>query len=70
MFDRFTPAAREVVVDAQRQARDLRHHEILAEHLLIAVLDDEDPAARALPRLGADPTAVRRAVRQRLRQVA
>lgn len=38
MFNRFTAEAREVVVGAQEQARGLRHDEILAEHLLLAVL--------------------------------
>lgn len=38
MFERFTADARRVVVDAQEQARGLHHEEILAEHLLLAVL--------------------------------
>lgn len=38
MFNRFTTGARDVVVGAQEQARGLGHHEILAEHLLLAVL--------------------------------
>lgn len=38
MFERFTGAARGVVVDAQTQARALHHREIRAEHLLLAVL--------------------------------
>lgn len=54
MFERFTPAARGVVVGAQQQARALRHTEILAEHLLLAVLADETSAGAAvLTELGA-----------------
>lgn len=42
MFERFTEAARAVVVDAQQQARQLNHHEIRAEHLLIGVFTDRE----------------------------
>lgn len=38
MFERFTDGARAVLVDAQEQARRLHQEEILAEHLLLAVL--------------------------------
>lgn len=38
MFDRFTPAARRVVVLAQEEARSLRHGCIGTEHVLLAVL--------------------------------
>ena len=41
MFDRFTQTARAVFVDAQEQARRVHHQEILAEHLLLAVLADD-----------------------------
>lgn len=41
MFERFTSAARRVVVEAQQQARALQHNEIQAEHLLLGVLDDD-----------------------------
>lgn len=44
MFERFTEQARSVVVGAQEQARTLRHHEIVAEHLLLAVLTEEGTA--------------------------
>ncbi len=59
MFERFTTDAREVVVGAQEQARQLRHTEIGAEHLLLAVLDRPDSTgARVLRSFGADPGAV------------
>lgn len=42
MFERFTEAARGVVVEAQEQARTFGNSEILAQHLLLAVLADGD----------------------------
>jgi ATP-dependent Clp protease ATP-binding subunit ClpA len=49
MFERFTDGARGVVVDAREQARSLQHDEVLAEHLLLAVLTGTDTAgARVL----------------------
>lgn len=53
MFERFTPQARSVVIDAQREARELRHGNIGTEHLLLAVLrHPEEPGAATLVRLG------------------
>lgn len=45
MFERFTTAAREVVVAAQQEARDLKHPEIGTEHLLLALLAAEGTLA-------------------------
>jgi ATP-dependent Clp protease ATP-binding subunit ClpA len=42
MFERFTPDAREAVVQAQDEARTLRHGWIGTEHLLIGVLRQGD----------------------------
>lgn len=53
MFERFTDAARGVVVDAQEQARTVGHSEIMAEHLLLATVADGDSiGARVLRDLG------------------
>lgn len=41
MFERFRDDARRVVVNAQEQARDLHHEQILPEHLLLGVLAEE-----------------------------
>lgn len=50
MFERFTDPARRVVVLAQEEARRLGHATIGTEHLLIALLvDDEGEASHALP---------------------
>ncbi len=38
MFERFTSEAREVVVGAQQEARDLRHRHVGTEHLLLGLL--------------------------------
>lgn len=55
MFSRFTTAARDVVVDAQAQARRLQHREIRAEHLLLAVLADGSSAgSHVLRELGVE----------------
>jgi ATP-dependent Clp protease ATP-binding subunit ClpA len=61
MFERFTSGAREVVVQAQRQARDLGHATIGTEHLLLALLqgDQDDAAARILADSGVSPEATR-----------
>ncbi len=41
MFERFTPQARDVVVGAQYEARQLRHPYIGTEHLMLALLASE-----------------------------
>jgi ATP-dependent Clp protease ATP-binding subunit ClpC len=53
MFDRFTPRARQVVVFAQDDARELTYDYIGTEHLLLALLREEEGlAARTLRELG------------------
>ena len=53
MFERFTEPARQVVVMAQAQARELVHSYIGTEHLLLGLLGVTDgAAARALRSLG------------------
>jgi ATP-dependent Clp protease ATP-binding subunit ClpA len=61
MFERFTTAARNVVVSAQGQAHDLRHPYIGTQHLLLALMDaDADGVAgRALHGAGVRADAVR-----------
>jgi ATP-dependent Clp protease ATP-binding subunit ClpA len=49
MFERFTDAARRVLVRSQEEARALRHSLIDTEHILLALLGEEDSiAAKAL----------------------
>ncbi|MEU7871384.1 ATP-dependent Clp protease ATP-binding subunit [Dactylosporangium sp. NPDC049140] len=53
MFERFTDAARRVVVLAQESARTLNHNYLGSEHLLLGLLlEDEGVAAAALRALG------------------
>ena len=48
MFERFTERARQVVVLAQEEARQLRHEHIGTEHLLLGLLREEHIAAHVL----------------------
>jgi ATP-dependent Clp protease ATP-binding subunit ClpA len=59
MFERFTTAARGVVIDAQHQARRLNHHYVGTEHLLLALLrPDSGVPYELLTHAGLDTTAV------------
>ena len=62
MFERFTTQAREVVVAAQAVARDLGHHEVGDQHLLLALFGTGGVAATVLRGAGTDLPAVREAV--------
>ncbi|MEU5208755.1 Clp protease N-terminal domain-containing protein [Streptomyces sp. NPDC020742] len=54
-FERFTVKARKVVVTAQEEARQLKHHRIGTEHVLLGLLDAPDStAAKVLHQLGYD----------------
>jgi len=67
MFERFTKTARHVVVLAQEEARGLSHNYIGTEHLLLALLrEQQGPAARALGKLGFSAPEVRQEVRARV----
>ena len=60
MFERFTERAREVVVLAQEEARNLAHNYIGTEHILLGLLRvEDDVAARALGALGLHVDEVR-----------
>lgn len=65
MFERFTTAAREVVVAARTEAESMNHRFIGTEHLLLAMLDERSGIAyRVLHGAGLDRAAVRDRVRQ------
>ena len=67
MFERFTGDAREAVVAAQEEARKLGHDFIGTEHVLLALLADEDgPIAAALRGSGVDAEFVRGEVVRRV----
>jgi ATP-dependent Clp protease ATP-binding subunit ClpA len=63
MFERFTEAARETVVQAQAEAQALGHEYIGTEHLLLGAAATPGDAARVLAENGATPDALRAAVR-------
>ncbi|MFG2918654.1 Clp protease N-terminal domain-containing protein [Kitasatospora sp. NPDC048298] len=66
MFERFTEEARQVVVAARQEARELGHEHVGTEHFLLAILGrPEDPAVAVLTDAGLDREAARRAVRSR-----
>ena len=60
MFERFTGRARQAVVFAQDEARELRHNYIGTEHLLLGLLrEEEGVGAQVLGELGVSLDAVR-----------
>jgi ATP-dependent Clp protease ATP-binding subunit ClpA len=67
MFERFTPTARAVVVDAQAQTQRLRHRRVGTEHLLLALLRHGGGAASALREVGVTAEAVQAAIDRCLR---
>ncbi|WP_432512737.1 Clp protease N-terminal domain-containing protein [Kineococcus sp. SYSU DK001] len=64
MFERFTRNARTAVITAQEEARQLRHHRIGEEHVLLGCLATPSVAERILTGAGADLTTVREVVRR------
>ena len=58
MFERFTDGARQVVVQAQHDARRLGHNYIGCEHLLLAVAATGEPASAVLRDQGVTPERV------------
>lgn len=63
MFERFSQSARDVVVGAQAQARNLGHAEIGAEHVLLAVVAQQgELGSRVLVGLGLRPDQLTRDV--------
>lgn len=67
MFEGFTDEARQVVVVAQQEARDLHHPFVGTEHLLLGLLHEHDAIAeQVLEKLGVPLEAVRREVTERV----
>ena len=58
MFERFTPDARAIVVQAQQHARRLGHNFIGGEHLLLSVVSADHPASAVLAAHGITPEYV------------
>jgi ATP-dependent Clp protease ATP-binding subunit ClpA len=60
MFERFTHAARDAVIRAQHEAREMGQSPIGTQHLLLALLaDPSGPVASALRGSGVDAASVR-----------
>jgi ATP-dependent Clp protease ATP-binding subunit ClpC len=59
MFERFTNAARQVIVHAQEEARELNHDYIGTEHLLLGLLDTDGTARHTLTEFRVDPDGIR-----------
>jgi hypothetical protein len=62
VFERFTDQARQVVVLAQDEARELRHNYIGTEHILLGLLREDGVAAGVLRGLNVTVEAVREEV--------
>src|SRR5712672_3358091 len=70
-LDKFTVKAQEALQDAQSIARRRDHQEILPEHVLAALLAQQDGlVAPLLQRIGADPKLVQARLEDDLRKVA
>ena len=70
-LDKFTVKAQEALQESQAIARKRDHQEILPEHLLAALLAQQDGlVAPILQRIGADPTLVGQRLEDELRKVS
>jgi ATP-dependent Clp protease ATP-binding subunit ClpB len=67
-IDRFTEKAQEAVVQAQSSLARFEHNELDAEHILLALLEQEDGLVpQVLKKAGADPAQVREHLQAALR---
>ena len=58
-IDRFTEKAQEAIAAAQSAAQRLQHHELDAEHILLALLEqDEGLVPQLIKKVGADPAVI------------
>jgi ATP-dependent Clp protease ATP-binding subunit ClpC len=63
MFERFTDRARRVVVHAQDEARARNHNYIGTEHILLALVQEDDSlAVRTISALDVNPDDLRASV--------
>ncbi|NPB06239.1 MAG: ATP-dependent Clp protease ATP-binding subunit [Aquificae bacterium] len=62
MFEKFTERARQVILRAREEALELGHSYLGSEHILLALIKEEDVPALVLSRFGITPEKVRKAV--------
>ncbi len=62
MFEKFTERARQVILQAREEALDLGHSYLGSEHILLALIKEEDIPTLVLSRFGLTPDKVRKAV--------
>jgi len=62
MFEKFTERARQVILQAREEALDLGHSYLGSEHILLALIKEEDIPTLVLSRQGLTPEKVRKAV--------
>jgi ATP-dependent Clp protease ATP-binding subunit ClpA len=70
MFERFTAAARQVVVTAQEEARQLGHPFIGTGHVLLGLLAEDGSVARLLRPYGIEPVSARTEIRRLAQDIA
>lgn len=67
VFEKFTEHAREAIMRAQREAREMRHGAVGVEHLLLGLFSSEDDiVTRVWADFGLTIEPVRDVVRERL----
>lgn len=62
MFEKFTEKARQVILQAREEALELGHTYLGSEHILLALIKDEDLPTLILSRFGLTPDRVRKAI--------
>ncbi|EDP75200.1 ATP-dependent Clp protease ATP-binding subunit [Hydrogenivirga sp. 128-5-R1-1] len=62
MFEKFTERARQVILQAREEALDLGHSYLGSEHILLALIKEEDIPTLVLSRFGLTPDKVRKAI--------
>lgn len=62
MFEKFTERARQVILQAREEALELGHSYLGSEHILLALLRDEDIPMLVLSRFKLTPEKVRKAI--------
>ncbi|SHK39474.1 ATP-dependent Clp protease ATP-binding subunit [Thermocrinis minervae] len=62
MFEKFTEKARQVILQAREEALELGHTYLGSEHILLALIKEEDLPTLILSRAGLTPEKIRKAI--------